>query len=152
MQDNDSSQEIPNIRKAKLTDYSSINKLSVNLGYKSVSDDVARNRLGDLLKSKTDKVWVFVKQNQILGWIHVFIGYRVASSSFAEIGGIVVSPEDRRQGIGRSLVNHAKLWASDHDLKLRVRCNSKREESHEFYESAGFSKVKTQHVFECNLL
>jgi len=125
-----------------------MNALSVSLGYAPVSDEVAQDRLQELLSSSSDRVWVIEDDAQICAWMHAFIAYRVASPSFVEIGGIVVSPERRRQGLGRSLVDRARQWGRERKLKLRVRCNHSRDETHRFYESIGFTKSKSQYVFE----
>jgi N-acetylglutamate synthase-like GNAT family acetyltransferase len=137
-----------NIRLAKLDDCGSINQLSRLFGYPQTGDEVARDRLNVLLDSDADQVWVFEKEKQILGWIHVFIAHRLASAEFAEIGGLVVNTEHRRTGIGRCLVVAAQEWAAQLELRLRVRCNSKREETHHFYKALGFSEMKLQIVFE----
>ncbi len=137
-----------NIREAEINDLNSISNLSKYLGYRSASEDVTGKRLGKLLKSDSNKVWVYEKDGQVLGWIHVFLANRLASASFVEIGGMVVDPDFRRRNIGRDLVEHAKEWADSINLHLRVRCNKKRTETHQFYESIGFSLSKKQHVYE----
>ncbi|NNG00406.1 MAG: GNAT family N-acetyltransferase [Desulfobacteraceae bacterium] len=73
--------------------------------------DVAEKRINDILESKTDHLWVFKADNQIKRWIHLFGANRVASDSFAEIGGLVVRSDCRREGIGRKLVERAMQWA-----------------------------------------
>ena len=90
----------------------------------------------------------FFEDGLIKGWVHVFIANRVASSPFLEIGGLAVSSEFRREGIGRELVNYALKWANERNLKTRVRCNSKRMNAHDFYLAMGFTKAKEQYIFE----
>ena len=136
------------IREATLEDAADINSLSVALGYSPVTDGVALIRLQQVLASSTDKVWVYQQESQVVGWLHAFIAVRLASAPFMEIGGMVVAPHCRQQGIGRRLVEQAKAWAQDNHSNLRVRCNAKREDTHIFYEKAGFDKNKTQYVFE----
>lgn len=139
------------IREATLQDFESINYLSQFLGYKKLSDELAKIRLQNLLSSINDKIWVFEEENSITGWLHIFIAYRVASAQFAEIGGLVVGLDCRRLGIGRALVQHAYNWAKVHGLNLRVRCNSKRQGVYEFYNSMNFQHKKTQYVLEKNI-
>jgi len=136
------------LREARLEDSSEINKISRFLGYANVLDEVANDRLKNLLSSKLNCVWVYENENGIVGWIHIFHASRVASEGFIEIGGLVVNPQYRREGIGRTLVEHAKEYSRSQGLKLRVRFNSKREEVHRFYQSIGFSCAKSQYVFE----
>ncbi len=139
------------IREAKKTDSKAISKLSLGLGYDIVSQEMAENRIGEILKSTNDNLWVFEEDQQIKGWIHLFLANRVASSSFAEIGGLIVSSNNRIEGIGKRLVEYAIQWAKANNLKIRVRCNEKRADSHIFYKSVGFSTKKLQHVFEASL-
>ena len=136
------------IRQARVEDFDAINHLSQYFGYPRQGDDVAFAGFKSVLESDNDWIWVFVQQGQVLGWIHIFTARRLASSTFNEIGGMVVSVDHRHQGIGRQLVERVRIWSQDHELSLRVRCNSKREETLEFYQSIGFSELKTQTVFE----
>ena len=136
-----------NIRCATINDSKSINSLSAHLGYKITSDNIATKRLEYLLESLNDNIWVLEKSNIIVGWIHVFTAHRVASPSFNEIGGLVVDPKERNQGMGRKLVEFVVAESKSRHLEWRVRCNAQREESHLFYEKIGFIKSKTQHVF-----
>lgn len=135
------------IRKAVLADAIAINTISKELGYTTQSNDLTKNRIKIILESTVDELFVF-EDEQIKGWIHFFIANRVASSAFLEIGGLCVSSEFRREGVGRELINHALKWANSRELKTRVRCNSKRMIAHEFYLAAGFTKLKEQYIFE----
>lgn len=138
------------IRTAKLEDSDSINALSEDLGYPGTPPDEARARLNHLLESATDDVCLFEESGKVLGWIHTFIAYRVASPAFYEIGGLVVGPDARNRGIGRKLVEFAGKQSRSNNLELRVRCNSKRLDTHKFYEKTGFIESKTQCVFKLN--
>ncbi len=137
-----------NIRTATITDTKALQLLSLHLGYSDTSETVAEQRLQCLLESSNDEVWVFEESNRLLGWIHVFKANRVASAAFNEIGGLVVDPDSRNKGIGRKLVEFACRHSIALDLELRVRCHSKRQEAHRFYEKMGFSHSKSQYVFD----
>jgi len=139
---------MPSIRAARASDSHSINQLSLLFGYPQESGDLASVRLNELINSDCDKVWIFEQHNQVLGWIHLFIAKRLASANFAEIGGLVVNADFRRQGIGRQLVERASSWAREEHLSLRVRCNAKRDGSCNFYRAVNFSELKNQLVFE----
>ncbi len=136
------------IRAAALNDADSINQLSTHLGYARASPQIARARLKRLIESHTDRVWVAENASKIIGWIHVFTAQRLASETFNEIGGLVVDPAMRNQGVGRALLEYAAYQSAEQNLAIRVRCNIKRLEACQFYEKMGFSKVKSQHVFE----
>jgi len=137
-----------NIREASFQDFKSIYYLSQFLGYEESSEKLAAIRFQNILDSIDDKVWIFEVGNSIYGWLHVFTAYRIASPHCAEIGGLVVDPSCRRQGIGGRLVDHATNWAKLKNLSLRVRCNSTRKDTHEFYTLLGFSYRKTQYVLD----
>ena len=137
-----------NIRLAELSDTTSIDRVSKFLGYPPLGPDIAKSNLKSLIASPTDQVWIFQKELETLGWIHAFMAYRVASGSFVEIGGIVTDPQHRRLGIGRQLVDKAIEWAVEKNMPLRVRCNSTREETLQFYRSINFQETKQQQVFE----
>ncbi len=139
---------ISKIRAAKPDDYQAINHLSKQLDYSMVADRVAKEWLVKLIQSKQHQVWVFDGSSHILGWIHVFIAYRLASEPFAEIGGIAINPEHQRDGIGTRLLNHSQQWALANHLTLRVRCNATRQNTLQFYHSAGLAQIKTQQVLE----
>lgn len=136
------------IRTAEPHDANAIQLLSKTLGYKETPLEVARERLQKLLLSTSDKVFVAVLNDEIIGWLHAFIAHRVASASFVEIAGLAVSPNHRQQGAGKMLVTEARKWAQENHLALRVRCNNEREDAHKFYEAIGLIKVKEQYVFE----
>ncbi len=139
---------LSNLRPATIEDASAINLLSESLGYLPGSNEELACRLENLIGSDTDEVWVAENEMEIVGWIHFFMAKRVASASFVEIGGIVVGSNFRNKGIGKVLIAEARNWAVAKKIKLRVRCDSRREDAHRFYTSTGFKKLKNQDVFE----
>jgi len=104
-----------------------------------------------LLQADGQHVWVAEIDGAIVGWLHAFVALRVGVTPFIEIGGLVVQEGNRRARVGSRLVQQAAEWAKAEGLALRVRCNSKREPAHRFYQSLGFLLLKQQHVFELNL-
>lgn len=136
------------VRRAELEDSKGINGVSSALGYDTISTGVARKWLGALLASEEHRVWVCEVEGEIVAWLHALISYRLASAPFVEIAGLVVSTNHRRQGVGRNLVNQAVEWGVSQGLKVRVRCSSERQQAHQFYESLGFTDVKSQLVFD----
>ena len=62
--------------------------------------------------------------------------------------GLVVDSGARRRGLGRALVDVAENWTRARGLcLLTVRSNVTRDGSHPFYESLGYTRSKTQHVY-----
>jgi len=144
--------KLAKIRMAMLNDSPAINALSAHLGYAKTSQNIADKRLQCLLDSNNDWVWVYEESHVVLGWIHVFQANRVASADFFEIGGLVVDPTMRKKGIGRQLIEFVHQACSIEASELRVRCNAKREEAHQFYQKVGFSQSKAQYVFKMDCI
>ncbi|ADZ92076.1 GNAT family N-acetyltransferase [Marinomonas mediterranea] len=136
------------IRAALESDAQGINEVSQYLGYSALSLSESLLKLQALLNSSNDWVYVAQLNDHVVGWLHLFYAHRLASESFYEIGGLVVSEDVRGQGIGRALVQYA---LDAHKGKFRVRCNELRTDSHQFYEAIGFSSSKSQRVFQIRL-
>jgi len=136
------------IRAAVKQDFERIIFLSHELGYKIEVKELQYKRLENIINSSVDYLFVYECEGIIKGWIHFFIANRITSDSFVEIGGLVVDSKTRREGIGRSLVEYTKKWSSKNLYSIRVRCNSKRENTQLFYEALNFSNKKTQFVFQ----
>ena len=136
------------IRRAELRDAGQIARLSSVLGY-PVEAEVITRRLRKLLDSPVDKVLVAESaQGTLLGWIHGFLSQLIESDYRVEIGGLVVDPVARRQGVGRELVETLTAWAREHEaIEISVRCRDDRADAHQFYESLGYRCTKTQKVF-----
>jgi len=136
------------IRKAKESDFEMIEILSNELGYKRQTKDIVEKRLKTILSSPLDNLFVYENTGKVKGWIHFFIANRVASESFVEIGGLVVDSSERREGIGKSLVEFVKQWSKNNNYQIRVRCNTQRGNTHLFYEHLSFMRKKSQYVFQ----
>ena len=136
------------IRLATISDGDAVLALAEYLGYKARDLAMATGEYRRILNSDSDWLFVFTSELSLTGWIHLFQANRIASSSFIEIGGLVVHPDFRRQGIGRQLVQHAGDFAVKRKMALRVRSNIKREETRQFYLNSGFSIRKSQNMFQ----
>jgi GNAT superfamily N-acetyltransferase len=140
------------IRRATMDDSSALADLSTQLGYPT-SQIQSANRLGVILDSNKHAIIVAcLADGTVVGWVHVFLAFRVGSDPFAEIGGFVVTKEFRRRGIGRCLLEAIEEWVIQSGIaKLRIRSRSNRVDTHIFYGRLGFSKSKQQHVFDKSL-
>ncbi|MDR3406834.1 MAG: GNAT family N-acetyltransferase [Chthoniobacter sp.] len=66
---------------------------------------------------------------------------------FGVIENIVVTPQMRGWGLGRSLVNHVERLAADHHCtKLMLLSSHTRHEAHAFFKRCGFDS-DTKHAF-----
>lgn len=137
------------IRTASMSDASAIANLSNRLGYPVIKEDTEKY-LRLLKSSKKDIVYVAVSDNEVIGWMHIFKTVRVESGIFCEIGGLVIDEEFRGKGIGKRMIEKARIWCKENGSdKLRVRSNVKREAAKNFYFHEGFRQKKVQNVFEC---
>jgi ribosomal protein S18 acetylase RimI-like enzyme len=95
---------------------------------------------------------VAVRAGVVVGWIHGSEQELLEVGRRCEILGLVVDPSCRREGIGRRLLAAVESWAAERHLpEVSLRSAVTREESHPFYESVGYSRIKTQHVYRKSL-
>ncbi|MGV3589393.1 MAG: GNAT family N-acetyltransferase [Adhaeribacter sp.] len=138
------------VRAITVADSPAIANLTGQLGYQTTTAETA-DLLAEILKSKTDLGLVAEINSQVVGWIHAFYAVRLESGRFVEIGGLVVDAPHRGKGIGKILIAAVKQWASQYPIThIKVRCNTKRLASHQFYRQAGFTEIKEQKIFRMN--
>lgn len=136
------------IRRAREEDCSEIARLATQLGYPT-TEQAMRERLRRLLNNSSNVVFVAeTPEGKLAGWIHGFLSQLLESEFRVEIGGLIVDEHFHRQGIGRELVKHIEDWGASHGAaQVSVRCQTKRLEAHQFYESLGYQPAKTQIAF-----
>ncbi len=147
------------LREIRPTDFEPISKLSAELGYQ-IEPEILRKQI--ILISENPNHTAFValetspddpvgRDEKLVGYMHAFQTFRLTSEPFVEIGGLVVSQNHRRKGIGKMLVEKVENWATASPQargKIKVRCQAKRLEAHQFYLSLNFLEKKEQKVFE----
>jgi GNAT superfamily N-acetyltransferase len=139
------------IREVLAEDAADITRLSNQLGY-AISVPATLQNLETIRKNQNEAIFIAAYEKEVIGSIHVFYTTRLESGSFCEIGGMVVNDQYRRMGIGKMLIERIKLWCVKKATnKLRVRCNIKRTDAHDFYFGLGFRENKQQKVLEINL-
>jgi GNAT superfamily N-acetyltransferase len=143
---------IHSIRRAREQDCLEIARLTAQLGYPTLDDEI-RQRLKRLLASPNDLVLVAESSERLLaGWTHAFLSQLLESDYRVEIGGLVVDKNFQRRGVGRELIRRIEQWAAEHKVRqISVRCKTTRLEAHQFYESLGYRPAKTQTAFRKSL-
>lgn len=138
------------IRRARAEDASALAGLSDMLGYPCDVAEMAA-RLARLDAMPNHVVLVVVDADGASqGWIHAFESAQLTSSAFVEIAGLVIDERSRGEGLGRLLVEGVAAWAGQRGIdRLRVHSRTCRDGAHRFYEHLGFTRSKTQHVFQC---
>jgi GNAT superfamily N-acetyltransferase len=135
------------IRPADIQDAASMAELSEQLGYPSLEQDLVE-RLSLVLDRDDHLVLAADLSGKVVGWLHACVAFRLESSAFVEIGGLVVAQSERGRGIGQQLVRASAQWARRKGIPtLRVRSHVMRKETHGFYLHLGFEPLKAQMVF-----
>jgi predicted N-acetyltransferase YhbS len=137
------------IRRMAETDAEVVATLARELGYPNEIESI-RERIRAISRSDLDLLLVAVDAtDRPIGFIQahrvciIEVGFRV------EILGLVVSSSARRGRIGRGLIDEAERWAKSIGAEaISVRSNTKRTEAHLFYPALGYTKIKTQAVYE----
>lgn len=121
------------------------------LGYPLQAAQLA-TRLTHINRHPDHRLYLALTPEKAVGWIHLVHTLRLTSDPYVEIAGLVVDNGHRARGIGRQLIERARLWAIEHGAcQLRVRCQSHRCEAHRFYRATGFDEIKQQQVFSLPL-
>jgi GNAT superfamily N-acetyltransferase len=135
------------IRAARVSDAREIAQLTAQLGY-DLTESAASNRLSRILSRNDQQFFVADVDGRAVGWVHaVFVEY-VDAEAFVVIGGLVVDRSQRRLGVGRALMNRAEVWARERGVSMvRLTSSSTRNAAHRFYETLGYTNIKTQFSF-----
>lgn len=134
-----------------MADKNEIERLAHVLTAAAESKHESGDALGLLLNSDSHRIWVADLGEAVVGWLHAYLAVRVGVAPFIEIAGLIVDERHRSEGIGSKLVAEAIAWSKSIGISVRVRSNSKRDATHNFYQAQGFKLLKKQHVFEFNL-
>jgi GNAT superfamily N-acetyltransferase len=135
------------IRAARASDAHDIARLTADLGYDVTAEEAAR-RVSRILGRDDQQLFVADEGEAVAGWVHVLLAEYVDAEPFVVIGGLVVSPDHRREGIGRALMERAEAWASEQGCAIvRLSSTITRHGAHRFYERLGYTIIKTQYSF-----
>lgn len=138
-------------RLARASDAAAISGLVEELGYPANAQDIGW-RLEKLLADPKQRVTLAVRDETAVGFIAAEHRLILESGEFIEIVGLAVTAHARTLGIGGQLLAAAESWARERGVpSIRVRSNTTRTGSHPFYESHGYAKTKSQHVYAKHL-
>lgn len=139
------------IRATRAEDAAELARLSGHLGY-IVTDEQILARLARISRDPAAAVFVAENSNGIAGWIQILEQHVLELGSRVEVAALVVDENVRRAGVGRQLMAHAEEWGRQRGCEfVNVRSNVKRAIAHSFYESLGYTHVKTQKSFRKEL-
>lgn len=129
------------IRLATVHDSEQISLLIRELGY-ALSPQQLCQKLIVVQDSKADGVLVAVSGEELLGCIslHVMPLFH-AEGNFGRITALVVSEQQRGQGIGHALILQAHQWfEAAQCTRFEVTSGDHRERAHRFYERHGYAR------------
>lgn len=132
------------IEAASINDYVAIQKICENdLGY-ACNPELVKTRLSKLDKER-ECVFVAIQDNTVVGFIHVEKYELLYHPAMANVLGLAVSEEYRKQGLGRALLTAAEEWAKGKNIsEMRLNSGAKRKEAHCFYRNSGYTDEKEQ--------
>jgi GNAT superfamily N-acetyltransferase len=129
------------MRPAEPRDIKELCSLMEALSGRAISPEQMRNRLEFVAESKVDSLFVCEENGRIVG----LLGFRIREnleemSRFGEISAIVVDPGNRRQGIGRFMMDYAERLAKELGCKgsWLVSGFGREREAHKFYQRLGY--------------
>lgn len=136
------------IRCARTYDAAALADLCGELGYPSTRQQIVA-RLAAIEALPSHKLLVAEDaEGRVVAWLLAAEAASLTGDAETEILGLVVTAESRNNGIGAELLRAAETWAQSRGAqRLRVRSNTAREPAHRFYERAGYTRSKSQHVF-----
>lgn len=128
-----------------------VSRLLSQLGY-SVNSDELPNRIENIRENGKGTVFLALENEKVLGCIHTMVVSRLAEGTCGEVVSLVVDESARGKGIGKLLLDESISWLKTRgQTKVRIRCNTIREEAYKFYLHLGYTEKKSQKVFEKNI-
>lgn len=137
------------IREANICDAYALAELNRReMGYEYSAEATERN-LREALSRSSDKIFVAVCGESVLGYIHACDYDLLFSPPIKNILGIAVSSEHIRKGIGKALITAVERWAKETNAAgIRLVSGESRTEAHRFYEKCGYKSNKMQKNFK----
>ena len=136
------------IRQATASDIPAMKELfRKDLGYADCSLEIVEKQFAGLDNSREV---VFVAEaeddsSHIAGVIHVEKYNVLYFPTMANILGLAVAADFRRQGIGSALLKRAEEWARENGASsMRLNSGESRKQAHEFYRAQGYTDDKKQ--------
>jgi predicted N-acetyltransferase YhbS len=97
------------IRPMALVDAEAIAQLAQAAGYQATRDEVAQ-RHGVATALPNQMTFVAERGDAVIGWAHVYGIVQLHTAGYAALVTLIVRPDVRRQGVGRSLMDACRRW------------------------------------------
>lgn len=130
------------IEQAKLCDQEDIYQLICILEEKEINKEHFIKVYQDGLQNNNVEMLVYKKENQILGFISLYVHqYLHHSQDTGEIVELVVNPNYRGLRIGHRLIERIEDIARERHLEqIELSTSTYRKKAHQFYEAHGYQK------------
>lgn len=132
-------------------DAGEIARLCSQLGFPSTQDEIQR-RLELILPHQDHALMIAqLRSGRVAGWAHVHKYQFINGEMIADLGGIIVDNNYRRNGIGGLLMKNVEQWAHESGCDtVTARSSAERKEGHLFFGHFGFTAVKQHLLFRKN--
>jgi len=130
------------VRPARKRDLAKIAALLGDLAGEELGVDAAADCVGRIAKNREEAMIVACRGEEVVGLLAFRIRHNVESvSHFGEVSALVVSPECRKMGVGRLLMQEAEAMARRRKCigLWLVSGFGREEEAHKFYEQMGLA-------------
>ena len=108
-------------------------------------DDLSR-RLESL--PGDDRFFLALDAETLIGYAHLRVTHDLASDESVELVDIIVTPDLRRQGVGRRLMTAAETWAFQAErASLLLRADVVRSEALAFFSALGYEPASTSQEY-----
>ena len=133
------------IREGTVSDAGPICRLNEEeMGYSFPLEDT-RRKMRQLLESGSDKIYVAVADDRVVGYVHACDYNLLYAPSMKNIMGIAVLEAYKRRGIGKALLEEVEVWARKTGCSgVRLVSGATRTGAHAFYRQCGYSGNKMQ--------
>ncbi len=122
-----------------------INKLSLGYDYPL---DKTKEKLANVLKKPTDKIFVAYVDDDIVGYIHGSEYECTYSDTLINLMALAVDKNFHGKGVGKALILAVEQWAKERGCcGIRVISGIEREEAHNFYLRCGYAEAKNKKSF-----
>lgn len=136
------------IRECRISDYKRIHDINqYSFGYEYPLDKT-KERLSEILKRPTDKLYVACIDESVVGYIHGSDYECTYSDPLKNIMAIAVEEAFRGKGVGKALLNAIENWAKECNCcGVRLVSGFDRTNAHVFYLHCGYINRKQQKNF-----
>ena len=134
------------IRQATASDIPAMKELfRKDLGYADCSLEIVEKQFAGLDNSREAVFVAEADSGRIAGVIHVEKYNVLYFPTMANILGLAVAADYRRQGIGSALLKRAEEWARQNGAySMRLNSGESRKQAHDFYRAQGYTDDKKQ--------